>query len=42
VLIVDGIDKKHLRRWSLFLRQLMAESTEDAVVGPIPFFFLPG
>jgi predicted kinase len=41
VLIVDGIDRKHLRRWSLFLRQLMAESTGDAVVGPILLLFLP-
>jgi predicted kinase len=41
VLIVDGVDRKHLRRWSLFLRQLMAESTGEAVVGPIILLFLP-
>jgi hypothetical protein len=41
VLIVDGVDRRHLRRWSLFLRQLMAESTEEAVVGPILLLFLP-
>jgi hypothetical protein len=41
VLIVDGLDRTQLRRWSLFLRQLMAEPAEEAVVGPVLLLLLP-
>jgi hypothetical protein len=41
VLIVDGLDRTHLRRWSLFLRQLMAEPAEETVVGPVLLVLLP-
>jgi AAA domain len=41
VLIVDGLDRTHLRRWSLFLRQLMAEPAEEMVVGPVLLVLLP-
>lgn len=41
VLIVDGIDRTQLRRWSLFLRQLMAEAAEEAIVGPVVIVLLP-
>jgi len=41
VVIVDGIDRKHLRRWSLFLRHVASESGGHAVVGPVPIVFLP-
>lgn len=41
VLIVDGLDRTQLRRWSLFLRQLMAEPAEESVVGPILVVLLP-
>jgi len=41
VLIVDGLDRTHLRRWSLFLRQLMAEPPEETVVGPVLIVLLP-
>jgi hypothetical protein len=41
ILIVDGIQRKHLRRWSLFLRQLHSERTGEAIVGPIVIAVLP-
>jgi hypothetical protein len=41
VLIVDGIDRKHLRRWSLFLRQLHSERPVDAIVGPVVIALFP-
>jgi predicted kinase len=41
VLIVDGIDCKHLRRWSLFLRQLHSERAGEAIVGPVVIVLLP-
>jgi hypothetical protein len=41
VLIVDGLDRTQLRRWSLFLRQLMAEPAEEMVVGPVLLVLLP-
>jgi len=41
VLIVDGLDRTQLRRWSLFLRQLMAEPAEETVVGPVVIVLLP-
>ena len=41
MLIVDGLDRAHLRRWSLFLRQLMAEPAEEMVVGPVLLVLLP-
>ncbi|WP_316158731.1 MULTISPECIES: AAA family ATPase [unclassified Bradyrhizobium] len=41
VLIVDGLDRTELRRWSLFLRQLMAEPAEETVVGPVLLVMLP-
>lgn len=41
VLIVDGLDRTQLRRWSLFLRQLMAEPAEETVVGPVLLVLLP-
>jgi hypothetical protein len=41
VLIVDGLDRKQLRRWSLFLRQLIAEPVEETVVGPVVIVLLP-
>src|SRR6185437_7612380 len=41
VLVVDGLDRTQLRRWSLFLRQLMAEPAEEAVVGPVLLVLLP-
>jgi predicted kinase len=41
VVLVDGIDRKHIRRWSLFLRHLASEGGGDAVVGPIMIVFLP-
>jgi predicted kinase len=41
VLIVDGIDRRHLRRWSLFLRQLFSERAGEAVVGPVVIALLP-
>lgn len=41
VLIVDGLDRTQLRRWSLFLRQLMAEAAEEMVVGPVVIVLLP-
>ncbi|MDA9420929.1 hypothetical protein XH97_01900 [Bradyrhizobium sp. CCBAU 53380] len=41
VLIVDGLDRTQLRRWSLFLRQLMAEPAEETVVGPVVVVLLP-
>src|SRR5229473_1118552 len=40
-LIVDGIDCKHLRRWSLFLRQLHSECAGEAIVGPVVIALLP-
>ncbi|MGY0575904.1 AAA family ATPase [Bradyrhizobium sp. RDM12] len=39
--IVDGLDRTQLRRWSLFLRQLMAEPAEETVVGPVVLVLLP-
>ncbi|UPK37902.1 hypothetical protein IVB18_11705 [Bradyrhizobium sp. 186] len=41
VLIVDGLERTQLRRWSLFLRQLMAEPAEETVVGPVLLVLLP-
>ena len=41
VVIVDGIDRRHLRRWSLFLRQLLSELVGEAVVGPVVIVLLP-
>lgn len=41
VLIIDGLDHAQLRRWSLFLRQLMAEPAEEMVVGPVLLVLLP-
>ncbi|MFL5239209.1 MAG: hypothetical protein ACJ8EL_16760 [Rhizomicrobium sp.] len=41
VLIVDALDRTQLRRWSLFLRQLMAEPAEETVVGPVVIVLLP-
>ncbi|MCP1758705.1 MULTISPECIES: AAA family ATPase [Bradyrhizobium] len=41
VMIVDGLDRTQLRRWSLFLRQLMAEPPEETVVGPVLLVLLP-
>ncbi|MCA6101602.1 ATP-binding protein [Bradyrhizobium australafricanum] len=41
VLIVDGVERVHLRRWSLFLRQLLAEPVGEALVGPIVLLLLP-
>lgn len=41
VVIVDGIGRQHLRRWSLFLRQLLSEPTGEAVVGPVIILILP-
>ncbi|RXH29336.1 hypothetical protein XH84_22905 [Bradyrhizobium nanningense] len=41
VLIVDGLDRTQLRRWSLFLRQLMAVPAEETVVGPVVIVLLP-
>src|SRR3984893_5256564 len=35
VIIVGGIDKRQIRRWSLFLRQLQVEGAADFVIGPI-------
>ncbi|MBX9679819.1 MAG: ATP-binding protein [Gemmataceae bacterium] len=41
VIIVDGIDKAQLRRWSLFLRQVQAEGAADSIIGPIVIALLP-
>lgn len=41
VLIVEGIERVHLRRWSLFLRQLLAEPVGEALVGPVVLLLLP-
>jgi predicted kinase len=41
VILVDGVDRRHLRRWSLFLRHLTSEGGGDAVVGPVIILFLP-
>jgi predicted kinase len=41
VVIVDGIDRRYLRRWSLFLRQLLSELAGEAVVGPVVIVLLP-
>jgi AAA domain len=41
IVIVDGIDRKHLRRWSLFLRHLASEGGGLAVVGPVLIVMLP-
>ena len=41
VLIVDELERTQLRRWGLFLRQLMAEPAEETVVGPVLIVLLP-
>jgi predicted kinase len=41
VAIVDGIDKKNLRRWGLFFRHLQSENSGDAIVGPIVIALIP-
>jgi hypothetical protein len=41
VIIVDGIDVQHLRRWGLFLRQLELEKSDTAIVGPIIIVLVP-
>jgi hypothetical protein len=41
VLIVDGLDRTQLRRWSMFLRQLMAGPAEESVIGPVVIVLLP-
>jgi hypothetical protein len=41
VIIVDGIDREHIRRWSLFLRQLHSEGAGEMVVGPVVLLLLP-
>jgi len=41
IVIVDGIDRKHLRRWSLFIRHLASEGGGLAVVGPVLIVMLP-
>jgi predicted kinase len=41
IVIIDGIDRKHLRRWSLFLRHLASEGGGLAVVGPVLIVMLP-
>jgi hypothetical protein len=41
VLIIDGLDRQHLGRWSLFLRQVKAEAMGESVVGPILIVLLP-
>lgn len=41
VLIVDGIDRRQIRRWGLFLRQLQLLRSEQMVVGPIVIALVP-
>lgn len=41
VVIVDGLDKRELRRWALFLRHLSSEDAGGAVVGPILIVLVP-
>jgi hypothetical protein len=41
IIIVDGIDKRQIRRWSLFLRQLQVEGAADLVIGPIVIALVP-
>ena len=41
VVVVDGIDRRHLRRWSLFLRQLISEPAGEAIVGPVVILLFP-
>jgi hypothetical protein len=41
VVIIDGIDRKHLRRWSLFLRHLNSQANTSSVVGPVLIVMLP-
>jgi hypothetical protein len=41
VLIVDGIERGCLRRWSLFLRQLYRLRSEDMIVGPVVIVLMP-
>src|SRR5438445_12502445 len=41
VVVVDGLDRRHLRRWSLFLRQLTSEPAGEAIVGPVVILLLP-
>jgi hypothetical protein len=41
VLIIDGIDRTHLRRWGLFMRQLHLLRPEGMVVGPVVIALLP-
>jgi predicted kinase len=41
VLIVDGIERSALRRWGLFLRQLLLSRSEEMIVGPVVFVLVP-
>jgi predicted kinase len=41
VIVLDGIDRRHLRRWGLFLRQLDQEQAGEAIVGPIIIVLVP-
>lgn len=41
VIIVDGLDRRQIRRWSLFLRQLQVEGSADSIIGPIIIALLP-
>jgi hypothetical protein len=41
VVVLDGLDKRALRRWGLFLRHLLLEDPGDTIVGPIIVVLVP-
>jgi hypothetical protein len=41
VILIDGINPDHVRRWGLFLRSLANEKVEGAIGGPIVVVYLP-
>jgi hypothetical protein len=41
VVVVDGVDKRELRRWGLFLRHMLLEDPGETIVGPIIVLLAP-